>query len=161
MPKPITKVFFEECRNKVTQCSGMDAPVVLGIGTFHRIAAWESTEIDYIDELLTGSLGFQLPLHPESGRPMGEPLSLASLDHSVSLRKTKDKRDIEGARKSIAAVVIAYPNRSVFDEVIGVLHPEAERPFDNALLPNVRFRKLNVNTVEGWCQPTWAGEDDD
>jgi hypothetical protein len=159
--QPITRLFFEECVGKADQCSGMDAPTVLGIGTFHRPAAWVSLETDYVDELLVGSPQFRVPLNPQTGGIAGPAVTLASLNHSFALRYGKSVQEVEHARRSISALVLAYPNRTVFDRVIGVIHPDAVRPFDWNLLPQVNFRTLVVNAAEGWCHAVWAGQEDE
>jgi hypothetical protein len=155
----IVPLFFKECCSKAEQCSGMDAPTVLGIGTFHRVAAWMSFETDLVDELLTGSLQVRLVLNSDSGRIVDGPIPLASLDHSLALKYGVTTREVTEARQSISALVVASPDRTIFDDAIGIIHPEARRPFKRHFLPRVPFRRLFINRAEDWCRTDWADDD--
>lgn len=151
----IIPLFFDECRGKADQCAGMDAPSVLGIGTFHRVAGWISLEVDHVDKLLTGTEEFRIFFDPFMDGIAAGPIPLASLKESFVLRYGVSIEEVERARRSISAVVLAYPNLSVFDRVVGVIHPDAARPFVSKLLPNVSFRRLVINDAEGWCEARW------
>ncbi len=153
--KDVIPLFFEKCRRKADQCAGMDAPSVLGIGTFHRTAGWFSLEVDRVDELLAGTQEFRIFFDSTRNGIAGGPAPLTSLNESFALRYGASTEDVQRARRSISAVVLAYPDRAIFDRVIGVVHPDASRPFNPKLIPKVAFRRLVINDSQGWCEPRW------
>ena len=50
----LTKAIQEECHSKTRQCADLDAPCLLGIGTFHFPASYLCIERRHLEEVLMG-----------------------------------------------------------------------------------------------------------
>jgi len=138
----LTDVFLGELCNKVPQCSNLDAPCIVAIGTLHRQGAAKCFGKHAVEDLLTGTPRITMRFDPERGRGVGEPYESTNLEDSAFIRFDKTSRgQVECARNPISAVFLcAFGYCSA--KVVGALHPNPNRNFDRNLLPYIEFGRL-------------------
>jgi len=154
-PFLLTDVLLGEICNKTPQCSDLNSPCILCVGTLHYNAG-----SDYFGKLaamalLTGTPQFATNWNPETGDVVGDPHQITNLRDSAFIRFTK-KADgiIEYARTPISAVLLC-PFVCLPVEVVGMLHPNPNHPFDRALLPKIEFCRLVEGYQNGLLTVEW------
>jgi hypothetical protein len=129
--------------NKTPRCSGVDAPCVVAVGTFHGPAGALCFSENAVEDLLTGTPKLSLNINVERGEAVGGPHQSTELENSAFIKE--ENGQIVAVRKTISALILC-PLAWDRMKAVGVLHPEPNHPFDPSLLPKVKFCKL----AEGW-----------
>lgn len=139
---PLTKTFWNEISQKVPQCSGLDAPCLIAIGTFHFQGGSVCFNDSKAEEILTGKSYVAMMFDTRIGQVVGQPYSETELESAVFIRPTKQQKGgIEYARSPISGVLLcAYSG--VPSRIVGVLHPNPNHLFERELLPKIKFGKL-------------------
>ena len=96
-----------ECIQKTKQCASVDAPCVLGIGTFHSHASVSCVTKTAMEWLLTGEPSIGLNFDPNRGQIVGEPYSLTRLQCASFFRSLNSVDVISEARTPISAVLVS------------------------------------------------------
>ena len=151
--QPMTRAVFQECISKATQCSGLDAPSLLLIGTLHPAGSLCFNK-HFLKYTLIGTPRLEWTANLETGQTIEEPHQVTSLESSAFLKPDNDSSDFyEFARKSISGLLCCGFG-SMPPVVNGVIHPNAARPFDKNLLPGIIFGILQEDP-KGHLQVVW------
>jgi len=147
----LTPKVLDECRNKAPQCSRLDAPCLLAIGTVHPAASVICFNRDFVPEVLTGDTMITMRFDAKRGQAVGKPYQTTDLHNASFLRpltRSDDGLDHLVVRRSISGLLLCGFGCNPYN-VNGVLHPKSVRPFDRALLPDVPFCTLGHGYTEG------------
>jgi len=151
----MTQKFLGEICNKTPQCSGLDAPCIVVIGTLHFQASCLCFQDWAAEELLTGTPYITQKINIQMGEPVGEIYESTRLEGAAFIRPQKDAPTwIEHARNPISAVLICGFGSNP-PEVLGCLHPNPNYHFDRTLLSNIRFCKLTDGYQNGSLKVEW------
>jgi hypothetical protein len=156
--RPLNDAIFSKCQGKALQCRGLDAPSLVVVGTFHNFAAMASFSKPLVNWVLTGEAKLTWDINMHTGSA-GEPYEITEL-HSAAFLRPDRNEEVGYARSSISGLLLSgftWGNRPF----IGVLHPNAARPFDPATLPQVEFGRVIVDRSSGQLQVDWPEGDDE
>lgn len=152
----LTQQVLNECKNKAKQCSGLDGPCLLAIGTLHCQAGdlcWDKVSVE---DILTGSPCITRHIDTRTGASIGDTYESTDLADAAFCRKSNNPDcSLELARKSISGLLL-FGFGSSPPIVIGVLHPNPVRPFDRSLLPGVEFCALEGGYDKGKLSVCWV-----
>lgn len=154
---PLNDAIFAKCQAKASQCSGLDAPSLVVIGTFHSIAAMRSFKKPLINWVLTGEAKITWDVNACTGE-VGETYESTEL-HSAAFLRPDRNEEVGYARCSISGLLLSgftLANRPF----IGVLHPNAARPFDPATLPQIDIGQVIVDRSSRQLRVNWPEGDD-
>lgn len=150
----LNRVIFWEAKNKTPQCANLDAPCILGIGTFHFQASCLCGKKYHLEELLTGKQAITYDMDMRKGEAVGDPYLSTSLRAAAFIRWDKGTA-LEYARCPVSALLIGGFGCKP-PEVCGLLHPKPAREFDRALLANIDFGRLQYDSRCKQCSVTWC-----
>ena len=145
-----TNAVLRECKNKAKQCSEWDFPVLLFVGTFHSQGSTQfAPRKPAVDWILTGEPSISWDLDFSAEGEAGDTYLTTSGKDAAFLDE-----EMKSARKSISGILLAGfginpPN------YCGVLHPEAVRPFDPAVLDRVPFGRLEIDRQANQVSVKW------
>lgn len=141
-----------EIINKTAKCANLDAPCVLGVGTFHYHASTVAVKKSFIEWLHTDaciSLGFD----PRAGQIVAEPYQVARRRKSVFVQLF-DGGGVAHVRRPISALLVGgfgcEPAR-----IFGLLNPAAAHEFDPGLLERIPFCVETTNLSQGEVSVEW------
>lgn len=151
----LTDAFFQECIGKAKQCANLDNPCLLALGTLHFEASILCFGAREAELILTGEARLSWQYDERLGRLVGEPWQSTELRNSPFLKPPKvGGGGIDFARQSISGVLLC--GFGIWPPVVnGVLHPNAKRPFDRSLLPDVPFCRLEDSYQQGRLGVVW------
>lgn len=155
--RPLTPSIRGECANKAKQCSQRgDAACLLGIGVLHAAASDVCFRNLFVEQVLTSEPTMTVPINTRTGQPLGEDCQTTDLRESAFLRPSQSEEgNLESARQSISGLLLCgFGTRP--PTVKGVLHVEAARPFDRALLPDIPFCRLKDSYRQGVFEVEWV-----
>jgi len=151
----MTPKILAEIRNKTTQCSNLDAPCIIAVGTLHFQAGRILVERSSVEQLLTGTSYIALNFNSGLGHAVGDPYQITHLEDSLFIRRAKTLQNtIEYARSPVSAVLLCNFGYCP-DNAIGALHPNPNNAFDRALLSNIEFCKLAEGYQSGQLKVEW------
>jgi len=133
--------FRSEICNKILQCTKVNAPRIVVIGTLHPKVSDCCIDDLAAEQLLTSPTKITHDIN-NIHEPVGNTYETTGLEHSAFIRFVKGSSGkIEFARNSISAVLLCGfgsdpPN------VVGCIHPNPNYPFDRKLLHNIKFCTL-------------------
>ena len=137
----LTKAVFAKATGKATQCD-QDLPTLLAVGTFHTTASHLALDRLCANSLLTGEAMITWNVDTRTGLSVGDTYQSTNLKYA-SFIKPGDC-SIINARTSISGILLCgfglFPA-----SIIGVLHPEADRPFKPELLPRIEFGRVRID----------------
>lgn len=148
----MTEAIFSKCVRKDDQCHDMDAPTLVAVGTFHGFAAMTCFDKVIVSSVLTGKTKLSWNIDVLTGKQAGEPYQLTNLEKAAFL-KPDPQQEVGFARSSISGVILCALSLS---RCLGVLHPNPDRSFDTALLPNVEFGRVELDRVSRQLRVRWA-----
>ncbi len=152
---PLTRTFWQELSNKTSQCSGLDAPCLVVIGTFHFQAGCRCFGKRLVKDLLTGTPSISVTIDTKLGKAIDEPTQITELESSAFIRPSKGSENFfEYARCPISAVLLC-PFGSDPVTVVGALHPNPNNPFSRDLLPEIEFSRLVKGYENGHLEVEW------
>lgn len=149
----LTDKIYGELVNKTPQCSGLNHPCVLAIGTLHSQAGPCCMDECAAEEILTGTTYITAKIDTKTGAMVGDPYDAANLRNSSFIRPAQIET-VEEARKTISAVLL-YSLWYDPCHVIGLLHPKPNKPFPRNLLSGIKFGKLKDGYDEGILEVEW------
>lgn len=146
--KLLTDVFLGELRNKVPQCSKLDAPCIVAICTLHRQGGAKCFGKIDVEDLLTGTTHVSMEFDTKQGQGVGKVYKSTDLRDSAFIRLDKTSTgQIEFARNSISAVLLcAFGYLQM--KVVGALHPNPNYPFNRTLLDKIEFGRLAEGCIQ-------------
>ncbi len=151
----LTKKICYELRQKTPQCSGLQYPCVVAIGTLHCRASWSFFGKKEATFILTGTPKMTWD------REMWPPEQTTQLEDSAFVRCSKnEKGKMEYARNPISTVLLC-PFGQDNPRVIGLLHPNPNHIFSPSFLPNVPFGSLTNEHTEGLFSVEWGKYNED
>lgn len=148
---PAIECIKGEISNKTKQCSNLDSPCLLIIGTLHQMAGFLWSQNSAIEKLLTASPKIGASLTENRFEPTG---FISDLNDSVFIRFDKNG-NVETARHPISAVLMLKISSNSPWIAKGGLHPHPIREFDRDLLPNIKFCRLVDGYQGGLLQTEW------
>lgn len=134
-----TAVFKAKCTKKAKQCSNLDLPAIVAIGTFHTSASRRFFRKERLLELLTGELSIAWAIDLETGTA-GDACYTTQL-RSAAFLQPDEASEIAFVRRSISGLLLCGVGVEP-PQVLGVLHPDAARPFSAGALPNIEFASV-------------------
>jgi len=153
----LNDAIFNECRNKTPQCSDLDAPCLLGIGTFHRKASVLCIKKTFKEWLLAGEANIGWDVNVQTGEPASDLYQVTHGKAAAFIRPDKDTGSIEHARCPISALLVGgfgVKPPSLF----GLLHPRPVRVFDHRLMDRIRFCRLATDYESGLMSTEWLND---
>lgn len=151
--KPLNDAIFEACRQKTRQCSNLDSPVVVAVGTFHRQASGLCFSKPNLQKLLTGKEQICRNIDVRTGESSGDAYFATDLWSAVYLRPDQIA-GVAHARCPISAMLLCGFGYDSF-QVRGVLHPSPVHAFDRSVLPSVDFCRLKSGYESGCLSTEW------
>lgn len=154
----MTEKFRSEIGGKVKQCSKVEAPRIVAIGTLHPKASVCCIDEMAAEEVLTGTTYITGKVNPKTGDKIGDTYESTKLENSAFIRPNKSLTNvIEHARCSVSAVLLCGfglnpPN------IVGCLHPSPSYAFDTGLLPRIEFCRLVDGYQKGSLQVEWTNQ---
>jgi hypothetical protein len=147
----LTKAVFGKATGKATQC-GQDLPTLLAVGTFHAAASRRALDRWCANSLLTGEPMITWNVDTRTGASLGDAYQSTNLTYA-SFIKPGDC-SIVNARTSISGILLCGFG-ILPASIIGVLHPQADRPFDPKLLPRIPFGEVRIDHVGKRLVTVW------
>ena len=140
--RPLTRAVFRKCIGKAKQCGGLDAPVLLLIGTMHFQGSEICFNPDFLNDTLTGETYISWKSNLATGELVEGPRNATSLSKASFLAPSKnDAMSFDFVRRSISGVL--FCGFGLIPPVVtGILHPRAARPFNSELLAAVKFGRV-------------------
>ena len=157
----LTRPIFSLIKNKTPQCSGLEAPCLLAIGTLHFRAGVSCFDRRAAVNLLTGTPKITVNFDTIKGRAIGEPYETTELADSAFVRNQRNNTgQIESARKSISGLLLCqFASRPKF--VTGLLHSNPNYYFNPSLLTGIQFGSLTEDHKKGLFSVEWKKYNED
>jgi hypothetical protein len=134
----LTERFRDECRGKSKQLSGLDAPALLAIATLHGRAGSACFNEAAAKFILTSETRITQNFDPATGAGVGEIYLSTNMRKSAFQRPVKEMPWVlEDASRSVSGILLCPFGGSGPYSIVGVVHPNAVRPFDPEWLPRV------------------------
>ncbi|MBA2116713.1 hypothetical protein [Bremerella alba] len=156
-PTPLNGAIRRKCIGKARQSGNHPAPVLLAIGTWHGSAAMLSFMPPYPEMLLTGMTTMTVFIDKETLESSVEPRYESQLDAAAFIQRSEEDQ-IKVVRNSISGLLLCGLS---FEPVmrVGILHPNASKPFSPSWLPDVPFCEVQINDVDGTLNVQWPKEE--
>jgi len=149
----LNNAFFNEMKNKTPQCAHLDAPCILGLGTFHVQASSLCCQRQTLESLLTGKQLISQKVDTRTGSPVGDVYMSTQLESAAFIRPGGDAV-VEYARSPISAILIGGFGITP-PSIHGLIHPKPARQFDRALLSRIEFCRLKPDSPPGKLAVEW------
>jgi hypothetical protein len=149
----LNKAVFGEVRSKTAQCSNLDAPCLIAVGTFHYRASSLCFAKHLVEELLTGKSYITYRFDSQRGEAAGEGFLSSTLENAAFV-KPGPSGWVEEARSPISAILLGGFGCQP-PEVRGLLHPNPARPFDRSLLSQIEFGSLRLDPKQETLSVEW------
>jgi hypothetical protein len=150
----LTKAVFDKATGKAAQ-RAQDLPTLLAVGTFHTAASRRSMGRFCANSLLTGVPMITWDVDTTTGDSVGETYQSTNLQYASFIKP--GGYSIVNARTSISGILLcgfgALP-----PPIIGILHPEAVRPFRPELLPRIPFGEVRIDHKSRRLIAAWPDE---
>ena len=151
----LTRTIWQELSNKTSQCSGLDAPCIVVIGTFHFQAGCLCFDDLAAEELLTGITYITKRIDTKLGKAVGETYESTKLESAAFIRPNENPPNFfEHARCPISAVLLCSFGTNPINTT-GMLHPDPNNPFNRDLLSDIKFCKLVDGYKNGSLEVEW------
>jgi hypothetical protein len=153
----LTALVQRETVKKTPQCSNLDAPCLLAVGTFHYEGSGLCRDEMHVQHVLTSKTGISMAFDTERGEAVGDMIS--STDGRLSSVVRPGATEVEAARRPISGILLCGFGCEFSGEgwpVRGALHPDAARPFPRELLPDIRFCELAPGYEQGVLTVKWT-----
>lgn len=149
----LNRAIWNSCSKKTPQCSSVDAPCVVGVGTFHSAVSALCVSKEPVEWLLTGEGSIAWGFDPERGCAVGDPYQVTELQGATFFKKLKGDGELHKTRSPVSAVVVggfASP-----PSVYGILNPEPSHAFDRTVLDRIEFCRLLPGYESGELRTEW------
>lgn len=149
----LNSAIFGESQNKAGQCSNLDAPCLLGVGTFHGPVSMICFRKVHLGMLLTGKQLIGWDVDQRTGQQIGDTYGVTMLQNAAFVRP--EFGTLGSARRSISGI-LACGFGVTPPRVLGLLHPNAVRPFNSELLAPIEFGQLVHDSAKQQLQIEWV-----
>jgi hypothetical protein len=153
--RKLTKDVFEKAQKKTTQCN-QDLPTLLAVGTFHTEASYHSMDRFCANSLLTGEPLITWNIDTRTGQSVGPTWQSTELKYASFIKS--DTCSIINARTSISGILLCGFG-CLPASIVGVLHPEADRPFNPELLPHIPFGQVRIDHAARTLVTLWPDDE--
>jgi hypothetical protein len=150
----LTRAVFAKAQKKTTQCV-QDLPTLLAVGTFHTGASYHSMDRSCANSLLMGEPMITWKVDTTTGESVGAAWQSTNLKYASFIKP--DVCSIVNARTSISGILLCGFGR-LPPSILGILHPEADRPFKPDLLPRVPFGQLLIDHAARKLVTLWSDD---
>jgi hypothetical protein len=150
----LNDAFFLKSKGKAGQCANATEPTMVAVGTFHDLASYLCVQKKFADMLLTGETSLSWLVDTQTGRGVGDAFQTTELYSAPFFGQGQPQ--ISDARCSISGMLLCGFGFSP-PKVLGVLHPNAIRPFNPRLLPGIAFGEVRVDHATGQFSTSWSG----
>ncbi|MBN2376881.1 MAG: hypothetical protein JXD22_10795 [Sedimentisphaerales bacterium] len=151
----LTRKILQEAANKTPQCSGLDKPCLLAIGTWHFSAGQVCFDKSSVENILTGTPRITMNIDKETGGAIGNSYLTTDLGDTTFVRPSKNRLDkIDFVRLPISAILLC-PFGTRPTNILGLLHPKPNHPFDRKILPQIEFCRLKDKYEQGIYETEW------
>jgi hypothetical protein len=161
----LNDAIFVACKGKAEQCAHALHPTLLAVATFHSQASMICLDKPHVETLLTGETKITWGMDMRTCQKVGDVYQSTELRSAAFLRPD-GSQEVGFARSSISALVLCGLGALSRDshgvwrpKVIGVLHPNAARPFNPAILPPVEFGQVALDRPFRQLHVTWPQGD--
>jgi hypothetical protein len=154
----LNDAIFNKCRKKNSQCSGTDLPTLLAVGTFHFAASARCIERNFADMLLTRETSISWNVNTKTGEGVGEAFLTTKLYSASFLRP--EGHSLRDARTSLSGLLLCGFG-CIPPNILGILHPCPDRPFNRQLLHDIPFGEVQVNQATGQLCTSWSRGDEE
>ena len=155
----LNDMIFEACSAKVPQCANLDAPALLAIGTWHFSSSVVHVDKHQLGMLLTGQLGMAWSFDAETGSVVGEPEQVTQLWSSAFVQPGPGDSLLKLIRLPLSGLLVGGLD-PLHPRLLGILHPQPNRPFRPELLPEVEFGRLAPGYAVGEFGVQWINGND-
>lgn len=145
--------FFGSVKQKTPQCSGLDAPALVAVGTFHFQASCICFGEPHLEMLLTGDELITQKINMVTGDPVGD-IYLSTKLRSATFLRPDANTGLGHARNPVTGMLLCGFGCEP-PEVRGILHPLPVHQFERHLLPNVKFCRLRPGYETGSLSTEW------
>ncbi|GMU24349.1 MAG: hypothetical protein AMXMBFR13_44230 [Phycisphaerae bacterium] len=150
----LNDAIFAEVTSKTPQCSNLDAPCVLAVGTFHYHASISCIRKTFVEWLLTGETNIGWYFDPSLGTAVGEPFQATNFKRAAFL-KPSPLIGVEPARKPISALIVAGFGCKP-PQVYGAIHPHPVREFEPDQLDLIPFCRVKYDILNASVTTEWT-----
>lgn len=150
----LNDLIFSTCKGKTPQCSGKTEPTLVAIGTFHVNAAASCFTKPLASMLLTGETSISWMVDTRTGQGVGDTFQSTELYSAAFLRP--QEKQILDARQPISGILLCGVCFSP-PTTLGILHPNAIRPFNRQWLPGIDFGEVQIDRITGRLGTVWTG----
>jgi len=151
----LTERIRSEVSNKTQQCSNLDAPCIIVIGTFHFEAGIHCFSKYAAGQVLTATPKLTGRFDSQSCQVVGQLYQSTDLVDSAFIREKKDSPgQMEYARNPISAILLCLFDFGEWSP-IGILHPNPNHKFDRGLLADIEFCRLADGYQTGELSVEW------
>lgn len=157
--RPLNDAVFRQCVNKTPQCANLDAPCLVGVGTFHFQGSVLGVRKHFVESLLTGEPSIAMDFDEHAGRCVGDPYEITQFGSATFTRNSKIK-GIEHSRRPISGLLLGGLGCDPV-HVLGVLHPSPVREFDPDMLCRIPFCRQKIDLQAGIVSTEWIQTPDD
>ena len=147
--RPLNDAMFHACKQKTPQCSDLEAPALVAVGTFHGQASCICFLKREVAMLSTGEELIAHVIDTRKRTPVGDSYRSTGLRSATSLRP-----DMSSARRPVSGMLLCGFGCEP-PEVRGVLHQSPIHEFDRCLLPEVEFCRLQEGYESGSLSTEW------
>jgi hypothetical protein len=150
----LTNAVFEKAQKKTTQCN-QDLPTLLAVGTFHTAASHLGLDRLCANSLLTGESMISWDVNTTTGESVGPSRLSTNLKYASFVKP--GACSIVNARTSISGILLCGFGR-IPASIVGILHPQADRPFKPEILPRIPFGQVRINHAAGKLVTQWPDD---
>lgn len=150
---PLNDAFWSACKGKASQCSNLDHPALVAIGTHHTAASMICIDEPKVDMLLTGTTMISWNMDTRSGSQVGNTYLSTNL-HSAAFIRPDTSEGIRFARSSISGLLL-YGFGIEPPKALGILHPNPARKFNRPNLAGIPFCEVNIDGTNGTFSTRW------
>lgn len=152
----LNRAIFRAVTAKTRQCSRLNAPAIVVVGTFHSKASRICFGKEHLQMLLTGQELITQDINTATGEPVNDLYLSTQLCWATFLRPD-ESGGMGYARNPVSALVICGFGCKL-PEIRGLLHPTPVHVFDPALLSAVEFCRLRAGYESGQLSTEWVNE---
>ena len=150
----LNRLVFNAVKEKTPQCSGLDRPALVAVGTFHSRASCICFHREHVEMLLTGQELITQRIDTRTGHPVGGPYLSTELQSATFLRPD-NSTGMRDARNPVSGILLCGFGCNP-PGVRGVLHPKPVHDFNRNLLPAVEFCRLRTGCESGDLSSEWV-----
>lgn len=149
----LNRTFFDALTSKTPQCTDLDAPAIVAVGTFHFQASCICFHRGHLEMLLTGDELITQKIDMTTGEPVGD-LFLSTKLRSATFLRPDPSAGMSPARNPVSGMLLCGFG-CVTPVVRGILHPRPVNVFDPILLPGVEFCRLKPDADSRSLSTEW------